>query len=118
MTIYYQQAAVISAALRGDRLKRIVPVWNGVNHEMTGKACNSDEDRVRREETRDRSADNCMRAENQSCGPAFGTSARVMVNDTPIMLTGILSQLKSGRTSPPRLPQGPGRQTAARGRTA
>jgi hypothetical protein len=63
--------------------ERIIPVWNGVYHEMTGKACNSDEDRVRREETRDRSADNCMRAENQSCGPAFGTSARVMVNDTP-----------------------------------
>jgi hypothetical protein len=38
---------------------------------------------VRREETRDRSADNCIRAENQSCSPAFGTSARVMVNDTP-----------------------------------
>ena len=83
MAIYYQLAAVISAALRGDRLKRIIPVWNGIYREMTDKACNSDEDRVRREETRDRSADNCMRAENQSCGPAFGTSARVMVNDTP-----------------------------------
>ena len=83
MAIYYQLAAVISAALRGDRLKRIIPVWNGVYHEMTGKACNSDEDRVRREETRDRSADNCMRAENQSCCPTFGTAAIVLVNDIP-----------------------------------
>jgi hypothetical protein len=60
MAIYYQLAAVISAALRGDRLKWIIPVWNGVYHEMTGKTCNSDEDRVRREETRDRSADKSL----------------------------------------------------------